>query len=104
MVLLGMGEDGHTASLFPGLEYALDEWVHPVFDSPKPPPERVSLSAKALANTRCLLTIITGKTKQSAIDQWFSEVPPPVARIDCQGQRLVLLDSSLRPPEKKKRG
>jgi 6-phosphogluconolactonase len=50
LVLLGMGEDGHTASLFPGHQHDAEELAHAVYNSPKPPPERVSISAKALGN------------------------------------------------------
>jgi len=52
LVLLGMGEDGHTASLFPGHVNDSEETVHEVYNSPKPPSDRISLSAKTLANTR----------------------------------------------------
>lgn len=38
LVLLGMGEDGHTASLFPGHLHDAEELAHAVYDSPKPPP------------------------------------------------------------------
>lgn len=50
MVLLGMGEDGHTASLFPGHVNDLNDTVHAVSNSPKPPSDRVSISAAALSN------------------------------------------------------
>ena len=44
MVLPGMGEDGHTARLFPGQQHYPEELVHTVHNAPKPPPDRVSLS------------------------------------------------------------
>jgi len=59
IAFLGLGEDGHTASLFPGNDALNDHrTVIPVFNSPKPPAERVSLSSDTLqkAGTRIVLT------------------------------------------------
>jgi 6-phosphogluconolactonase len=81
MVLLGMGEDGHTASLFPGHQHQEDELAHAVYNSPKPPPERVSISAKALSNTQQLILLITGANKQEAVKNWRSGQDLPIATI-----------------------
>ncbi len=81
MVLLGMGEDGHTASLFPGHQHQEDELAHAVYNSPKPPPERVSISAKALSNTHQLIFLITGANKQEAVKNWRLGLDLPVAAI-----------------------
>ncbi len=81
MVLLGMGEDGHTASLFPNHHHNEDELAHAVYNSPKPPSERVSLSAKALSDTRQLLFLITGMNKQDAVHAWRVGDLLPVATI-----------------------
>ena len=45
-MLLGLGPDGHVASLFPNRSQiaATDSWVLPVENSPKPPPERITMS------------------------------------------------------------
>jgi 6-phosphogluconolactonase len=81
MVLLGMGEDGHTASLFPGHQHREEELAHAVYNSPKPPPERVSISAKALSTTQQLIFLITGANKQEAVKKWRSGQDLPVASI-----------------------
>ncbi len=81
LVLLGMGEDGHTASLFPGHQHDSDELVHAVYNSPKPPPERVSISAKALGDARQVIFLITGSNKQEAVKLWRSGQDLPVANI-----------------------
>lgn len=81
LVLLGMGEDGHTASLFPGHQHDAEELVHAVYNSPKPPPERVSISAKALGDARQVIFLITGATKQEAVKLWRSGHDLPVASI-----------------------
>ena len=67
LVLLGMGEDGHTASLFPGQQHDLEETVHEVYNSPKPPSDRIYLSAKTLANTRQLFFIVTGDSDRKSV-------------------------------------
>ena len=62
LLLLGMGPDGHTASLFPG-NPALEAGglVVGVHDSPKPPPERISLTLAALRSARRVLILATGE-------------------------------------------
>ena len=68
VVVLGVGEDGHTASLFPG---------HPALrasglavgirDSPKPPPQRVTLTLHALQSARRVIILATGAGKTQAV-------------------------------------
>jgi 6-phosphogluconolactonase len=81
LVLFGLGEDGHTASLFP--DHAVDNSadVVPVFDSPKPPAERVTMSQNRLNNTKEALFLVTGSGKQWAVDQWRSGAAIPAALI-----------------------
>ncbi len=97
MVLLGMGEDGHTASLFPGHVHSSDELAHAVFDSPKPPSERVSLSAEALGNCRDLLFLVTGAGKREAVTAWKAGADLPIAAIHPVGTGTVLIDRAALP-------
>lgn len=92
MVLLGMGEDGHTASLFPGHQHREDELAHAVYNSPKPPPERVSISAKALSDTGQLIFLITGANKQEAVKSWRSGQDLPVAAIVPENPIDIYID------------
>jgi 6-phosphogluconolactonase len=64
---LGIGEDGHTLSLFPGNSAANQQsLVVPVHDSPKPPPDRISLSLDSLSNVGECLIIVSGAEKSEA--------------------------------------
>jgi 6-phosphogluconolactonase len=71
LVLLGLGEDGHTASLFPGMwDPRETSDVVPVEGAPKPPPERISLSASCLSRARQVLFFVAGAAKRNAIAAW----------------------------------
>ena len=68
LVVLGLGEDGHVASLFPGspLIEEHDRRVAVVEDSPKPPPRRLTLTPRAFAEARRVLVVSEGKEKSAA--------------------------------------
>ncbi|MEM7245562.1 MAG: 6-phosphogluconolactonase [Acidobacteriota bacterium] len=66
VVLLGMGGDGHVASLFPGRE-APRGLVAVVEDSPKPPPRRLTLTRRLLSTASCTVLHATGEGKRDAL-------------------------------------
>ena len=76
VLVLGIGEDGHTASLFPNSP-ALDEKerrVLPVI-GPKPPPERLTLTAPVLAAARFVLVLAVGAGKAAAVARALEGAP-----------------------------
>jgi 6-phosphogluconolactonase len=84
LILLGMGPDGHTASLFPGHPEAASEAapVIGVRDSPKPPPERISLTMPVLRRARFTLLLVTGAEKAEALAKVRAgDESVPTARI-----------------------
>jgi 6-phosphogluconolactonase len=69
VVMLGMGPDGHVASLFPGFPQldVADRIAVAVTGSPKPPPERVSLTFAALNRARSVWLLVSGEEKAGAV-------------------------------------
>ncbi len=82
-VLLGMGEDAHTASLFPGQVWEAADGAPaiPVRNAPKPPSDRVSLSASRLSRARQVMFFVTGAGKREAMKAWRGGEQVPVAAI-----------------------
>jgi 6-phosphogluconolactonase len=102
VALLGLGEDGHTASLFPGHPEATDAsgaLCLPVRDSPKPPPERVTLSMPMLRAARRCLLLVTGAGKADALAAVLAGPDPHVpASLLASGRLHVLADDAAAPP------
>jgi 6-phosphogluconolactonase len=75
LVLLGLGPDGHVASLFPGFAQldVEDETVVAVTGSPKPPPERISLTFPTLRRTAEVWFLVSGQDKAAAVARALSD-------------------------------
>jgi 6-phosphogluconolactonase len=100
LVLLGLGEDGHTASLFPGHDVGAAQDASDVLlvlDAPKPPPQRITLSANRLSNARQVLFLVTGAGKREPVQRWMSGEEIPAASIQCANGVDVLLDRAAWP-------
>lgn len=82
IVFLGMGEDGHTASLFPD-NPALnsDKTAVAVYGAPKAPEQRISLSRTTLQSARIRMVLVTGAGKQSVIEKVKKGIALPINTI-----------------------
>ena len=92
LVLLGMGEDGHTASLFPG-NAALEDTrpAVPVHQAPKPPPERVSLGLGTLRSASERIVLVAGQDKRDALRRIGAGERLPITRV---GPLLWFMDAA----------
>jgi 6-phosphogluconolactonase len=101
VALLGMGADGHTASLFPGHPEVLDDsgaLCLPVRDAPKPPPERVTLSLAVLRDARHCLLLTTGREKARAAAAVLAGPDPRTPASLLASERLrIVLDAAADP-------
>eukprot|EP01124_Arcella_intermedia_P024136 TRINITY_DN39_c0_g1_i1.p2 TRINITY_DN39_c0_g1~~TRINITY_DN39_c0_g1_i1.p2 ORF type:complete len:245 (+),score=51.01 TRINITY_DN39_c0_g1_i1:1278-2012(+) len=75
LILLGMGPDGHTASLFPNhrLLEEKGKWIAPVSDSPKPPPQRVTFTLPLINNAKNVAFVATGDAKKEVLQKILEE-------------------------------
>ncbi|OZA30216.1 MAG: 6-phosphogluconolactonase [Hydrogenophilales bacterium 17-61-9] len=100
VALLGMGEDGHTASLFPGHDWGAapdSPDVLAVHDAPKPPPGRVSLSAARLSRSSRVWFVIAGREKETAIAHWKAGEVLPVSSVHGKQETVAWLDAAAFP-------
>lgn len=93
MVLLGLGGDGHTASLFPGGP-ELDEARRRVVASrsPAPPRERVTLTLPAINASREAMFVVTGETKAARVAEVLAGSDLPAGRVRPTGRLVWLVD------------
>ena len=97
----GLDEDGHTTSLFPGHfwgEAADAADALPVFNAPKPPPERVSMSAARLSRARRVVFAVTGEGKRMAVNSWRAGNPLPAGAISADNAIEIFCEQGLLAP------
>jgi 6-phosphogluconolactonase len=101
VIVLGIGPDGHVASLFPGaatLEADAGELCLGVHDSPKPPPERITLTLAVLRAARRCVLLATGASKADAVSAMLKEpsrhVPASLLR---RGRLSAIVDDAAGP-------
>lgn len=99
VMILGVGPDGHVASLFPGHPAQLsdDAIAVAVHDSPKPPPDRVSLTLGCLARSRQVWFVVAGDDKAQAVADGMAGAGPErssAAQVRGQQATLWLVDQS----------
>lgn len=98
VMILGVGPDGHIASLFPGhpTQQSKDGLAVAVHDSPKPPPDRVSLTFEALARSREVWFIVAGADKAKAVANGVAGAGPALssaAQVKGEQRTLWLVDA-----------
>jgi 6-phosphogluconolactonase len=96
VLLLGMGGEGHVASIFPNSPAAADERpVVAVRDCPKPPPTRVSLGLSAINAAEEVWLIVSGEAKADAVAEALSaDGSLPAARVHGRRATRWLLDAA----------
>ena len=81
-LFLGMGEDGHTASLFPGDSTPVDDvHLYRAVKGPKPPPWRVTMGYNLLAAARETIVLVSGSAKAGALKASLSGAATPLGRV-----------------------
>lgn len=94
VALFGAGEDGHIASLFPGRDHTIDPAapaVIPIRNSPKPPPERISLSPHFISALPSVCILFIGSSKREA----FARFRDATVTVSSCPARLLLANDRL---------
>ncbi len=95
LTILGMGPDGHVASLFPGQSHP-GELVVAVPDSPKPPAERLSMSMELINRSEKIIFVVSGIDKAEAIESVHKnpDCDLPAAKVSAKGKTLWIVDEA----------
>ncbi|MFZ1382809.1 MAG: 6-phosphogluconolactonase [Scrofimicrobium sp.] len=98
VLLLGVGPDGHVASLFPGNSaLRASGTTVGVYDSPKPPPQRVSLTFGAINNARNVWLVVAGEEKAVAVASAWSGASAeqtPAGHVHGVDETLWIVDTA----------
>lgn len=102
ILLLGIGPDGHTASIFPDSQELIspsERLVMPVTNAPKPPPNRISFTLRLINASKHILVLATGEQKapvvKAVLTQEKSALAYPIAHVKPdQGSVLWIVDES----------
>jgi 6-phosphogluconolactonase len=101
VIVLGIGPDGHVASLFPGAQTLTADpgaVCLGVEDSPKPPPQRITLSLPVLRAARECVLLATGASKADAVAAMLGQASQHVPASLLRRERLtVLVDDAAAP-------
>ena len=97
LTLIGIGEDGHVASLFPGNDMGSEPGspdVLSVYNSPKPPSQRVSLSMNRLNKSVKIMIIASGERKRNIVDDFCKGAEIPALYIKGLEETILLYCTS----------
>jgi len=100
LTLLGLGEDGHTASLFPGGPLGCQRGapdVLAVHAAPKPPASRVSMSAARLTRSQSVQLIVTGEEKRAVLARLRDGADMPIRSVNPANGIDLFLDGTASP-------
>ncbi|KAK4754205.1 hypothetical protein SAY87_002309 [Trapa incisa] len=99
LMLLGMGPDGHVASLFPGhgLMNEKEKWVTFIKDSPKPPPERITFTFPVINSSASIALVVAGAGKAHVVQAALGDTSQvseklPVQIVSPEGELTWFLD------------